>query len=321
MEIFRHIDDRGLSVRASVATLGNFDGIHLGHQALIQSTVEDARRLGIVSVILTFEPHPLKILAPARAPKLILAHKDKMQLLQLFGMDVVVVQNFDTSFANIEAEEFVRRFLVERLKIKKVWVGKDLRFGRGRKGGVNDLISWAGAIGFDVGIVEPVMVKGIRVSSSRIRQLLAEGRVEEVEPMLGRYHFVSGRVVRGHHRGRELGFPTANISPRTEVLPPDGIYATLFQFGDKKFLSVSNIGVNPTFGEGPRTVETFILDFNDDVYGRSVRLSFVKRIREEKKFASVDQLIEQMKIDVACARAIFNQLGMTENVAFANKSL
>ena len=315
MEIFRHINDRGLSVRASVATLGNFDGIHLGHQALIQSTVGDARRLGIVSVILTFEPHPLKVLVPERAPKLILTHKDKMQLLQSLGMDIVVVQNFDSSFANIEAEEFVRRFLVECLKIKKVWVGKDLRFGRGRRGGVDDLIHWGEAMGFEVEVVEPVVVQGVRVSSSRIRQLLAEGRVDDVEPMLGRYHFVSGRVVSGHRRGRELGFPTANISPRTEVLPGDGIYATLFRFGAKKLLSVSNIGINPTFGDGPRTVETFILDFNADIYGQPVKLFFVKRIREEKKFASADRLIEQMSVDVACARAIFNRLGMTEDAS------
>jgi riboflavin kinase/FMN adenylyltransferase len=317
MEIFRHIDDHGLSARASVATLGNFDGIHLGHQALVQSAVNDARRLGIPSVILTFEPHPLKILMPERAPKLILAHKDKMQLLQSLGTDVVVVQNFDSAFANIEAEEFVRRVLAERLKIKKVWVGKDLRFGRGRKGSVDDLIRWGGAVGFDVGVVEPVTVNGVRVSSSRIRQLLAEGRVDEVEPMLGRYHFVSGRVVSGHRRGRELGFPTANISPRTEMLPADGIYATLFQLGDEKLLSVSNIGLNPTFGEGPRTVETFVLDFDGDLYGASAKLFFVKKIREEKKFASVDQLIEQMGTDVALTRAVFNQLAMTEKATVA----
>src|ERR687891_641571 len=313
MKIFCHIEDRALSPWESVATLGNFDGIHLGHQALVRNAVADAGRLGIPSVVLTFEPHPLKILAPERAPNLILAHKDKMQLLQSFGVDIVVVQNFDLSFASLEAKEFVRRFLVDRLKIKKVWVGQDLRFGQRRKGDVDDLTRWGKELGFEVGVVPPVMVNGIRVSSTGIRQLLAEGRVEEVEPMLGRYHFVSGRVVSGHRRGRELGFPTANISPRTEVLPPDGVYATLFQFGGKEILSVSNIGVNPTFGSGPRTVETFILDFNDDIYGQSVKLSFVKRIREEKKFGSVDQLIEQMGIDVACARAIFNQLGMMEN--------
>jgi riboflavin kinase / FMN adenylyltransferase len=311
MDIFRHIDDRGLALRGSVATLGNFDGVHLGHQALLRSTVEDARRFRSKSVVLTFEPHPLKILAPERAPKLIVAHKDKMQLFQAFGVDIVVVQNFNASFASLEAEKFVQRFLVERLKIKKVWIGRDLRFGKGRKGGVHDLMRWGEQMGFAVGVMEPVVVNGTRVSSSRIRHLLAEGRVDEVEPMLGRYHFVSGRVVSGHRRGRELGFPTANISSRTEVMPEDGIYATLFQIGEQKFLSVSNVGVNPTFGDGPRTVESFIFDFKDDLYGELVKLFFVKKIREEKKFASVDQLVEQMSADVANAREVFDRLGLT----------
>jgi riboflavin kinase/FMN adenylyltransferase len=311
MQIFRHTGDRELSLQGSVATLGNFDGIHLGHQALLRSAVDDARRLGSPSVVLTFEPHPLKVLAPERAPKLLLAHKDKMQLFQSFGVDVVVVQHFDASFASLGADEFVDTILVERLKIKKVWVGRDLRFGQGRKGRVDDLIRWGRERKFEVGVMEPVVVNGVRVSSSHIRQLLAEGRVEKVEPMLGRYHFVSGRVVSGHRRGRELGFPTANISSRTEVLPSDGIYATLFQIEEKKFPSVSNIGVNPTFGDGPRTVESFILDYQNDLYGKPVRLSFLRRIREEKKFASVDQLVAQMAADVASARAVFDELRLT----------
>jgi riboflavin kinase/FMN adenylyltransferase len=315
MKIFRHIEDRALSLRESVVTLGNFDGIHLGHQALVRNAVGDASRLGLPSVVLTFEPHPLKVLAPERAPPLILAHKDKMQLLQSLGVEIVVVQNFDVSFAHLEADEFVRRFLVDRLKIKKVWVGQDLRFGQRRKGGVGDLIRWGKELAFEVGVVEPVLVNGIRVSSSRIRQLLAEGRVEEVKPMLGRYHFVSGRVVRGHRRGREFGFPTANISSRTEVLPLDGIYATLFQVRGQQLLSVSNIGINPTFGDGPRTVESYILDFNGDLYGESVKLFFVKRLRDEKRFASVEPLIEQMRIDVTHARAVFDALGLSHEAS------
>ena len=311
MEIFRHIEDPRLSVSASVVTLGNFDGIHLGHQALIRCSVEESRRSGGPSVVLTFEPHPLKILAPSRAPKLILAHKDKMRLFQSFGVDIVVIQNFDASFANLQAEDFVRRFLVERLKIKKIWVGRDLRFGAGRKGTVDDLARWGAALGFEVGTVEPIVVEGNRVSSSRIRQLVEEGRVDEAVPLLGRHHFISGRVVSGNRRGRELGFPTANISSRNEVLPLDGIYATLLQIGDQQLLSVSNIGVNPTFGEGPRTIESFILNFDRDIYGEPVQLSFVKRIREEKKFDSIDQLVVQMRCDVTAAESIFSKLGFT----------
>jgi riboflavin kinase/FMN adenylyltransferase len=310
MEILRHLDDRSPWSVGSVATLGNFDGLHLGHQALVRNAVEDARRLGARSVVLTFEPHPLKILAPSRAPKLLLSHKDKMELLQSFDVDVVVIQKFDAAFASVPARDFVARVLLERLRIKKIWVGRDLRFGQGRKGSVDDLLQWGCEDGFDVGIVESILLGGVRVSSSVVRQLVEEGRVDEAAPMLGRYHLVSGRVVSGERRGRELGFPTANISSRTEVLPLDGIYATLFQCGAKRYFSASSIGTKPTFGDGPRTVESFLLDFDGDLYGESVKLYFVKRIRAEKKFASVDELVAQMRDDVGRAWAIFDESGL-----------
>ena len=310
MEIFRHIDDHKHQLTDSVVTMGNFDGLHLGHRCLVRSAIEDARRLGSLSVVLTFEPHPLKILAPERAPKLILSHKDKMQLLQSFGIDIVVIQNFDAAFAELQPEAFVRDVLVGRLRTRKIWVGKDFRFGKGRKGSVADLARWGGTTGFEVGIVEPILVDGARVSSSKIRQLVEEGRVDEAQRMLGRYHFISGKVVAGHRRGRDLGFPTANIATRTEVIPQDGIYATLLEAAAERRLSVSNIGVNPTFGPGPRTIESFVLDFDNDIYGESVKLSFVKRLRGEKKFASADALVAQMHEDVRNARAVFERLGL-----------
>ena len=308
MEIFRHIEDRRLRLTRSIVTMGNFDGLHLAHHCLVGNAVEDAHQLGIPSVVLTFEPHPLKVLAPERAPKLLLAHKDKMQLLQSFGIDIVVIQTFDTSFASLQPETFVRNFLIDRLHIEKIWVGRDFRFGQGRKGTISDLVGWGTELEFKVGAVDPILVGGVRVSSSRIRQLVEEGRVDEAERMLGRYHFISGKVVTGHHRGRGLGFPTANISTRTEVIPLDGIYATIVEIGGERRLSVSNIGVNPTFGTGPRTVESFILDFDHDIYGDPLKLYFVKRIRPEKKFASVEQLVAQMHDDVKNARAIFDRL-------------
>ena len=310
MQIIRHIDGQDQNLAGSVVTLGNFDGIHLGHRALIGGAVTDSKKFGVPSVVLTFEPHPLKVLAPERAPKLILAHKDKMQMLHNLGVDIVAIQPFDLSFASLSAEAFVRDLLVRRLKTKKIWVGKDLRFGQGRKGGVGDLIRWGGNLGFDVAAVEPILVQGDRVSSSRIRELLGDGRVDEVKAMLGRYHFVSGRVVQGQKRGKDLGFPTANIAARTEVLPADGIYATRFQLGMRVLLSVSSVGLNPTFGAGPRTVESFILDFDGSIYGEAVRLSFVKRLREEVKFSSVTELVAQIRADVESARAIFRDLGI-----------
>jgi riboflavin kinase / FMN adenylyltransferase len=308
MEIFHHIEDRRLSMSGSVVTMGNFDGIHLGHQTLIRKTVEESKQLGYLSTVLTFEPHPLKVLAPERAPLLILSYEDKMALLQAFGVDIVIAQSFDRQFASIAPDDFVRRFLVDRLKIRKLWVGRDLRFGQSRRGGIKDLVRLAPDGGFEVGVLDPILLNGVRISSSRIRQLVQEGRVDEAQPMLGRYHFVSGRVVTGHHRGRDLGFPTANILSQTEVVPLDGIYATLIQIRNKQWQSVSSIGVNPTFGDGPRTIESFILDFDSEIYDETVKLSFVKRIREEKKFGMVKDLIEQMHQDVEGAKAIFKEL-------------
>lgn len=309
MEIIRHLEDRTLAIPKPILTMGNFDGIHLGHQALLERAIEDAKSRGGRSVVLTFEPHPLTILAPERAPKLILSHKDKMRLLQSFGVDVVVIQEFNAAFANVEAQDFVRNCLINQLRLHKIWVGRDVRFGKRRKGRVEDLILWSAEGGFEVGIVEPIKLGDVRVSSSRIRQMIEIGDVAEAGRFLGRYHFVSGRVASGHRRGRQLGFPTANISPRTEVLPLDGIYATLLEVGGRQWKSVTNIGVNPTFGAGPKTIETYIFDFNEDLYGESVRLFFVSRIRDEKKFASADLLVEQMKEDVLSAQRILNDVG------------
>jgi riboflavin kinase/FMN adenylyltransferase len=310
MLVFRQINDQALSLTGSVVTMGNFDGIHRGHQALVLRLVEDARRRNITSVVMTFDPHPLKVVAPARAPRLILAAEDKIELFRDLGIDVLINQRFDTSFASLGAEEFVRSFIVGKLKAKKIWVGRDLRFGHGRKGNVEQLVSWGAESGFEVSIVEPILVNGARVSSSQIRELIEAGRVDEARTWLGRYHFISGTVVEGNRRGRQLGFPTANIASRTEVLPCDGIYATLFYDGYEQWLSVSSIGVNPTFGDGPRTVESYILDVNRDVYGKTIKLAFVKKIREEKKFAAVDGLVAQIQNDVRTARSIFESLGL-----------
>jgi riboflavin kinase/FMN adenylyltransferase len=308
MKAFSDIEDQELAITGSVVTLGNFDGIHLGHQALVRHTVEESKRLGYPSIVLTFEPHPLKILAPERAPRLLLSYQDKLDLFQARGVDIVIAQRFDRQFASITAEDFVRRLLAGRLKAKKIWVGRDLRFGQGRKAGTDDLMRVAPQLGFQVGVLDPISSNGMRISSSRIRELVEAGCVDEVQPMLGRYHFVSGRVVAGQGRGRKLGFPTANISSQTEVVPSNGIYATLITVRSRRWPSVSSVGVNPTFGEGPRTVESFIFDFESDIYGEAAKLSFVKRIRDEKKFANVEDLIAEMHGDVDRAKAIFKEL-------------
>lgn len=308
MEILRHVDRHRPSIPHPVLAMGNFDGIHLGHQALLGRVIEDARALRGRSVVLTFEPHPLKVLAPAAMPELILTHRDKMLLLASIGIDIVVIQPFDTAFANLEPGEFVQRYLVQLLGIRKIWVGKDFGFGKGRKGRIEDLIGWGAKAGFEVGTFDAVERGGKRVSSSRIRELIKQGKVEEVPAFMGRFHFVSGRVRRGHQRGRLLGFPTANIASRNELLPRDGIYATLFEVGGGRWPSVTSIGRNPTFGEGPRTIEAYIFDFEGDLYGKRGRVFFARRIRDEKKFASPELLVEQMKADVRDARRALAEL-------------
>ncbi len=284
--------------------LGNFDGVHLGHQALIGSAVADARESGGRAVVFTFEPHPLKLLAPDRAPQLILTEADKLALLDFYGAKTVIVQKFDMEFAHIEAEKFVDEYLVRRIGVQKVWVGKDLRFGRARKGRVEDLIRWGQQRGFAVGVVGPIEIDGHRVSSSRVRALIERGQMRQAAQYLGRFHFLSGRVVPGHGRGRDMGFPTANIEPQTEAVPLDGIYATILEVGDRRWQSATSIGINPTFGAGPRTIESYVFDFDGDLYGRAVKLYFVERIREEKTFPTPDSLAQQIEQDVANVREI-----------------
>lgn len=304
MKIIRDIRSAGLSLPGSVVTLGNFDGVHVGHQALLRSAIADARAGNVPAVVFTFDPHPLRFLAPARAPKLLLSTDDKMQLFESAGVDLTILQPFNEEFANLEAEAFVQTVLLKQLQLKKIWAGRDLRFGRARRGTVDVLGAWGRQFGFDVGTVDPVLIGNERVSSSRIRQLIDAGRVDEAKPLLGRHHFVSGKVVRGQRRGREIGFPTANIESHTEVLPVDGIYATFVEVAGQRWASASSIGRNPTFGDGPRTVEAFIFDFNRDIYGQEVKLFFVKRLRGEEKFPSVAALIRQIERDVAAAKAV-----------------
>jgi riboflavin kinase / FMN adenylyltransferase len=303
MEILRQLD-HSLSITRPVLMLGNFDGVHLGHQALIGSAVADAKAIGGCAVVFTFWPHPLKILAPERAPRLILTENDKLGLVKFYGAETAIVQKFNLDFAHIEAENFVHEYLVRRIGVIKVWVGKDLRFGKARKGRVEDLIRWGKQFGFEVGVVGPVEIEGHRVSSSRVRTLIERGQVRPASQNLGRYHFVSGRVIAGHGRGRDMGFPTANVEAETEAVPLDGIYATLFEIDGKRWQSATSIGVNPTFGAGPRTIESYVFDFDQDLYGRDIKVHFVERIREEKKFSSAESLARQIERDVSDAREI-----------------
>jgi riboflavin kinase/FMN adenylyltransferase len=282
----------------------------------LRTVVEEARARGGWSVVVTFEPHPLKFLAPERAPQLILTRKDKIRLLRDCGIDAVIVQKFDRAFANLEAKDFVQRYLADRIKAKKVWVGRDFGFGKGKRGRLADLTRWGSENGFKVGVVDPVELDGIPVSSSRIRQLIAGGEIRRANQFLGRTHFISGVVARGHQRGRSLGFPTANIQSRTEMIPADGIYATVLETGGGLLPGVSSIGTNPTFGAGPRTVECFVFDFQGDLYDREVQLYWIEKIRDQEKFSSRDLLARQMEEDARRARRILTGAKVIGTVQF-----
>ena len=311
MQILRHVKH---PLVRPVMTIGNFDGVHLGHQDLLRRVMEDARSRGGSAVVLTFEPHPLKILAPSFAPRLILARKDKLALLRRVGIDFVVIQRFTSSFCALSPHDFVSRYLVQ-LGVERLWVGDDFRFGKDRAGTVAELMTWGPAAGMEIEVISAVADSDHAISSSRIRALLEEGRVDIARRQLGRCHFIEGSVVKGHQRGRELGFPTANVRSRTEVVPGNGIYATLVQVGGRQMHSVTSIGVNPTFGEGPRTIETHLLDFDEDLYGRRLQVFFVERLREERNFPSVEGLVRQIEDDVVHARRVLSRNGPESPVA------
>ena len=303
MRIIRSIKSCCEKFPAPVLTLGNFDGVHLGHQAIFQKVVERAREIKGTSIAFTFEPHPLKVLAPERSPKLLNTFHGKMKLLEHAGIQVAVCAEFDRAFADQHPEEFARRILVEGLGVREVYVGYDYAFGRGREGSIASLQEMGTRYGFSVGVVDAVQVNGTVVSSSRVRDLVTEGRVEDAPRYLGRYYHIEGNVVHGASRGHTLGFPTANIQTTNELLPAYGVYAVRSHMGGRTIDGVAAIGVRPTFGDGPVSIEVFLFDFDGDLYGKHVEVLFIKRLRGEVKFPDADALVGQMHKDVEQAKA------------------
>jgi len=296
----------------TAVTIGNFDGVHLGHQALL---AEAHRRAGPtrLTVALTFMPHPARVLAPAKAPPLIMPIGRRLELLAASGVDAVVIQPFTPEFAAVEADDFVRQILARELGAADVVVGFDFSFGRGRAGNVQRLQSLGDQLGMGVAIIPPVSVDGHPCSSTRIRTLVAAGDLRPAATLLGRPFEVEGTVVRGAARGRSLGFPTANLAPETELAPKLGIYAARARLADgpgdaTAHVAAVSVGRNPTF-EGPAapvTIEAHLLDFTGDLYGRRLRLEMIDWLRDEQKFDSSEALIAQIGADVARVRALMS---------------
>jgi riboflavin kinase/FMN adenylyltransferase len=282
-----------------VLAIGNFDGVHRGHQTIFRMLVERAKKKNGTSIVCTFEPHPLRIIAAERAPRLLTPFKYKVELIKKLGVDVVVCVNFTQEFANIKAEDFVNEILCKVFGVKEVFVGANYRFGKGRKGSSKLLQRLGRECGFRVTVVNEVKSGDITVSSSRIRTLIARGRIEEVPSFLGRYYSVVGIVIEGAKRGKSLlNVPTANIAVYNEILPKDGVYAVTVEVDGKTYDGAANIGYNPTFQEKKFSFEVHILDFNRNVLGKTLRVNFIERIRDEKKFSSAEDLKAQMMRDI-----------------------
>jgi len=289
------VDLRG-SARPAV-TLGNFDGVHLGHQRAFALLRERARELGAPSVAVTFEPHPVSVLRPDNAPKRILTPKLKGELIAVHSIDHLVVIHFTREFSRITAEEFVSRVLVEKLQVAELVLGANFRFGHGREGDLESLRNLGERFGFVVHQVEASEHKGEIISSSRIRRSLEEGAADEAAAMLGRPYFFDGDVVRGDGRGKLMGFPTANLKVDGDVLVADGVYVTEATVAGEAVSGMTHVGRRPTFGLEERAVETHLFDFDRDLYDVRIRLHFHHRIRGTVRFSSAEALQEQLRLD------------------------
>jgi riboflavin kinase/FMN adenylyltransferase len=287
-----------------IITIGNFDGVHLGHQMIFRTLCQRAREVDGTSLVLTFDPHPLKVLAPERCPVLITPTAKKLALIQGCGLDVIVCLPFTPTLANLTPVAFVERVLVQTIGIQEIYVGYNFAFGKGRQGSIALLQELGQHYGFLVHIVEPIAVEGRVVSSSMIRQWIQQGGVDEAALLLGRLYSISGTVVEGYQKGRELGFPTANVRSTDELLPSRGVYAVTVDWRERQYEGVANIGFNPTFGRTQLSVEIHLFDFAEQLYGETVEVSFVKKIRDERAFPSVADLVKQIGRDVETAHTL-----------------
>jgi riboflavin kinase/FMN adenylyltransferase len=303
MEIIRHIS-RGVSFPHPVVSLGNFDGVHIGHQAILRRSVQEACDRQGTALALTFYPHPLTVLRPQHPLPLICSLRERLLVFAALGVEKVLLQRFTLSFSRLSPEEFVRGYLVETLNVEKVIVGHNVSFGRNRAGTAATLQQLGNTYGFEVEIVGPVKTDDQEVSSTAVRTLLSAGEMRAVARLLGRPYAVSGRVVKGFQRGRHIGFPTANLRPRADLLLPNGVYAVMVNVDEQDAPGVANVGMNPTFGVNQRTVEAHLFDFSRDLYGRRLTVRFVERLRGERKFPSVEELVKQIHEDAKQARTL-----------------
>jgi len=306
MEIYNNLADITAPFVDSFVTIGNFDGVHLGHQKLFAEVVSRACQLKGTSVVVTFEPHPLQVVRPEIGIKLISTYEQKVELISLAGIDVLVVIPFTRDFSATSAETFVDEILIKTIGVKQLVVGYDYAFGKGRQGNIEFLREQGELKGFPVTVVEPYYVDDMLASSSKVRELVSAGRMMDVKKLLGRDYQIRGTVQEGRKRGGPVvGFKTANLHLSEEDLcPKHGVYVTQVVYDGKCYGGVLNIGYNPTFGENRLSAETHIFDFNQDIYGREIKINLLKHLRGEKKFSGPEELAGQIREDIRLAREI-----------------
>jgi riboflavin kinase/FMN adenylyltransferase len=308
MKVLRGFQERPAYPKGTVVAIGNFDGLHLGHQRILRVLVNRAREMGLVSLVLTFSPHPERVLGRGRIG-MIQTLEQRLAGIRAAGVGSVVVLSFDQAFAGLTAAEFAGRVIASSLRARAVVVGENFRFGRSRQGDVDDLLRLGQKLGFAVHPVPSAIRNGEIISSSLIRRQLGQGKITAANNFLGHPYEIAGRVVRGSGRGRVLGFPTANVQPFNEILPR-GVYLTLADILGRSHPSLTNVGHRPTFGGGRLHVEVHIFDLEGALYRRRIHLRFLRKIREEKTFSGQEGLISQVQKDIAAARVYFKKSGM-----------
>lgn len=310
-EIFNH------NFKYSAVTIGNFDGVHKGHIEIFRHLNERSKRLDLPTVVVTFEPHPLKVLAPGKAPALITTFRQKTALIAATGIDYLAVIPFTSEFSLTTADGFVRDILCDALGMRHIVIGHDYAFGRGREGNFLTLQKIGAERGFTLEDMSPIGENGSVFSSSLVRRMVADGDVESAAEILGRCHTISGTVVHGREIGATIGFPTANISSENELIPRDGVYAVMASVDGELVKGACNIGRNPTFEGGARTIEVFLLDFSGQIYGRRIAVSFVQRLRDVRKFEDTAALVQAIRQDVGRTREILdNFAGQLLNLSY-----
>jgi riboflavin kinase/FMN adenylyltransferase len=305
MNIFRTLEEISPEFHNAYVTIGNFDGVHVGHRYIFNRIIEEARQVGSKAVVITFDPHPKMILHPDRRPfYLITTLEEKMALLEEIGIEGVFLIPFSLEYAQTTARSFICDILWQSFRVRKVFIGHDYTFGRGKEGKQQLLEEFGKELGFDVQVIDAVKVKDTVISSTLIRNLILDGKVKEAADFLGRPYNLKGPVIRGHQRGTGMGFPTANLAPEKVLVPRTGVYAAIVLADGKKYAAMLNIGYNPTFGNEELAIEVHLLDFHEDIYGKTLQVYFIDRLRDEMRFATPEDLVHQIQQDVDRGKAL-----------------